>query len=126
MQEVWGSNPHSSTGQGHDQLVGVANRVTIAPSWAAVEADASRGVINFFVLASDHGRGMSFFFPRKLVPTAAGMMLAVDNEAKRPDLSPQQADLTLSTVKMRPSTDGWTQDGTSATTGEGSEVPGLP
>jgi hypothetical protein len=60
------------------------------------------GIVNLEVDAFDNGRGDAFFFPRKLVTTSAGAVLAANIEARTPQLSPQIASLSINLTHALP------------------------
>lgn len=69
---------------------------SIAPTnWAGLRRSATYGNINFEVIATDGCRAWTYFFPRKLVRTATGSALAVDDSSDPPQLTPQHVDLRL-------------------------------
>jgi hypothetical protein len=69
---------------------------SISPTdWAGLEKSATYGNINFEIIAIDGCRAWIYFFPRKLVRTATGRALAVDNSSDPPELTPQRVDLRL-------------------------------
>lgn len=69
---------------------------SISPTdWPGLRRSATYGNINFEVVATDGCRAWAYFFPRKLVHTATGPALAVDNSSDTPQLTPQHADLRL-------------------------------
>jgi hypothetical protein len=75
---------------------------SISPTnWAALKRAATNGIVNFQVTATDGCRATSYFFPRKLVHTASGPALAVDNESKTPQLTAQHSDLRMSALTGR-------------------------
>lgn len=69
---------------------------SISPTdWPGLRRSATYGNINFEVIATDGCRDWMYFFPRKLVRTATGPALAVDDSSDPPQLAPQHVDLRL-------------------------------
>jgi hypothetical protein len=69
---------------------------SISPTdWVGLRRSATYGNINFEVIAISGCRAWMYFFPRKLVRTATGPALAVDDSSDPPQLTPQRVDLRL-------------------------------
>jgi len=70
---------------------------SIAPTnLASLRASADpNGIVNLEVLAVYHGHTTLYYFPRTLVTTAGGLRLAANSQAAKPQLAPQQANLSL-------------------------------